>query len=273
MVFEFLTGHASDPGLDNNFDRGVWSFDEGSSALDPGPDQPVFAAGQTYSSAWFPSTGSSSSVSDRMDPFDVQRFAPVEPVVTGRLAVTNILKRAMEQSQAASGRPESSFPMSPGATESKKPYKVFNSSFSQRILDPLDPLLTHACNPSIYGSPQPAFTTQSNHVIVGIEVDTSTPSSPRRQIVRRLLEVTNAPLSHAGVHIGGMLLLRDVTVGQGGGPTHPNDLGCVAKPHGIEGDTYFRHVSLPFLTSSTLPASLHDLGSVARLRVLKSVAD
>lgn len=129
-----------------------------------------------------------------------------------------------------------------------KPYKVYDATFSQRVLDPLEPLLEMCAR----RGEEPSIPLGGHgRIVIGIEVElpesaqvdneavgfaqvgnssvvvfSGIPDSfqkmdadfgpgkrHRRRVRRRMVEVTGAPLKSPvdGQHLGGMLILRDVT--------------------------------------------------------------
>lgn len=127
--------------------------------------------------------------------------------------------------------------------QGKKPYKVFDPAFSQRMIDPFEPLLEMTAR---HGQMPPSVnvdesdedednTSAANGMIVGVEVEVweADPASALRQnsfvsaepelvaqrrkrVRRRILEVTASPIfaprnDGSRHHLGGVLLVRDVT--------------------------------------------------------------
>lgn len=106
---------------------------------------------------------------------------------------------------------------------SRKPYKVYDATFSQRVIDPLEPLLEMCARRG--EDPANSVGSDGGSIIVGIEVDMSEAAAlredslatfpsvvPARRVRRRVVEVRGAPMRRPdGTHLGGMLILRDVT--------------------------------------------------------------
>ncbi|GAA5915126.1 hypothetical protein JCM5296_002300 [Sporobolomyces johnsonii] len=134
--------------------------------------------------------------------------------------------------------------------QGKKPYKVYDHSFSQRVIDPLEPMLELCAR---QGEHPPSMRADDddddmdigaalNGMIVGIEVEVWEAAAPsaaaaersglkhdsfvtanfpamharKKRVRRRIVEVTAAPIfaptkDGGRQHLGGVILLRDVT--------------------------------------------------------------
>ena len=175
-------------------------------------------------------------------PFETNRY---------RTTVAGILYRS------AGGR--SGGGRGPAAT-GKKPYRMFDSTFSQRIIDPLEPLLEICARrgqkPESYVDGASEGGAVSG-MVVGIEVDVDEldgglfENARRKRVRRSLVEVSGAPIVVEGKHMGGILVLRDVT------EKGPVNVGRAHKLVG--GEAYFKHVS--FCLSSR-----RKRGELTRLR-------
>ncbi|ORY59038.1 hypothetical protein BCR35DRAFT_201665 [Leucosporidium creatinivorum] len=176
-----------------------------------------------------------------------------------------------------------------GTKQGRKPYKVFDHSFSQRIIDPFEPLLEITArkgeHPASVGEDDIEDDSAASGMIVGVEVEvweagegtegsyvTSTSSSTRRKRVRRrLVEITAAPIfapsAVAGEkpqHMGGMLLLRDVTDDRG--RAAPGYAQSASLREGSKrrkkaaGDAYFKQIldHMPQMVWTTTPLGSHD---------------
>ena len=109
------------------------------------------------------------------------------------------------------------------APPSRKPYKVYDATFSQRVIDPLEPLLEMVARRG--EDPANSVGSDGGSIVVGVEVDMSEAAAqredslatfpsvvPARRVRRRVVEVRGAPMRRPdGTHFGGMLILRDVT--------------------------------------------------------------
>jgi PAS domain-containing protein len=117
-------------------------------------------------------------------------------------------------------------------TSLKKPYRIFDATFSERIYDPLEHLF-ETCGRR--GLEARVTVGGSASAVVGIEVDivpssdmlsdtfvtviddgatseTSGARGQRKVMRRRVVEVGGAPIKKAsGEHMGGLLMLRDIT--------------------------------------------------------------
>lgn len=228
------------------------------------------------------------------------------PLESGNMAqqAANSSSATAASSSASSPNP-STFANGPsfvgvGTKQGKKPYKVFDHSFSQRIIDPFEPLLDICARKGEYPTsieeeddPDAAV----SGMIVGIEVEvwetipstssstgytTSTSSAGanandglvpssfvtsssgtnrKKRVRRRLVEITAAPIfapgggpnGDKGTHLGGVLLLRDVTDEKRAVPigtvqslsTLRDSSKRKKKAHG---DAYFKQVSLVHVT-------------------------
>lgn len=177
-----------------------------------------------------------------------------------------------------------------GTKQGRKPYKVFDHSFSQRIIDPFEPLLDICARKGDYPTtvdeeddPDAA----ASGMIVGIEVEvwdagpgdgssegnahnllepssfvtSSSGTTRKKRVRRRLVEITAAPVfapainaqngEDRGEHLGGVLLLRDVTDERRAMPIHGSS-GSHAltrlreggkRKKKMHGDAYFKQVS------------------------------
>ena len=166
--------------------------------------------------------------------------------------------------------------------QGRKPYKVFDQSFSQRVIDPFEPLLEMVARrgeqpPTMDEDDDDEYDQATNGMIVGIEVEvweaaaasksaasTSdikndsfvTANVPamqlrKQRVRRRIIEVTAAPLfapTKQGVrqHLGGVLLLRDITDDQRRmGQREPSHSQLQKKKGKGSGETYFKQASFP----------------------------
>ncbi|BGO93475.1 hypothetical protein NBRC10512_004698 [Rhodotorula toruloides] len=143
----------------------------------------------------------------------------------------------------ASGHPPQFIAAGGVGAQGKKPYKVFDPAFGQRMIDPFEPLLEMTARrgqmpPSVNlddSDEEEDGSSASNGMIVGVEVEVweADPASALRQnsfvaaepelvaqrkkrIRRRILEVTASPIfaprnDGSKHHLGGVLLVRDVT--------------------------------------------------------------
>ncbi|KAK4049786.1 hypothetical protein OIV83_003842 [Microbotryomycetes sp. JL201] len=177
-----------------------------------------------------------------------------------------------------------------GTKTGKKPYKVYDSTFSQRIIDPFEPLL-EICARKGEQPPQVESDedddSAASGMIVGIEVEVwetdnaptpdgtftkvSGASSRRKRVRRRLIEITAAPIlapTMAGdvpQHLGGMLLLKDVTDDSKrlGALQHGSRLllkDGVRRKKKSAGDAYFKQIidNMPQMVWTTTPLGSHD---------------
>jgi hypothetical protein len=177
--------------------------------------------------------------------------------------------------------------------QGRKPYKVFDQSFSQRVIDPFEPLIEMCARrgeqpPTMNEEEEDEYDRATNGMIVGIEVEVweaaadsksaaersemksnsfVTANVPamqlrKKRVRRRIIEVTAAPLfapSKQGTkqHLGGVLLLRDVTDDQRRlGMREPPPSQLKKKSKG-SGETYFKQVS-SFLLRAFLSRVLSD---------------
>ncbi|BGP26314.1 histidine kinase HHK6p [Rhodotorula toruloides] len=146
-------------------------------------------------------------------------------------------------SSTTSGQPPQFIAAGGVGAQGKKPYKVFDPSFGQRMIDPFEPLLEMTARrgqmpPSVNpddSDEDEDGSTAANGMIVGVEVEVweADPASTLRQnsfvsaepelvaqrrkrVRRRILEVTASPIfaprnDGSKQHLGGVLLVRDVT--------------------------------------------------------------
>jgi len=163
--------------------------------------------------------------------------------------------------------------------QGRKPYKVFDQSFSQRVIDPFEPLIEMVARrgehpPTMDEDEEDEYDRATNGMIVGIEVEVweaaaasksaastsdikndsfMTANVPamqfrKQRVRRRIIEVTAAPLfapTKQGVkqHLGGVLLLRDITDDQRRlGQRDPSNSQIKKKSKG-SGETYFKQAS------------------------------
>lgn len=144
--------------------------------------------------------------------------------------------------------------------QSRKPYKVYDSTFYQRIIDPLEPLLEMCARRGL----DPDMSLGGNSgMVVGLEVDipesdatfatfeTNAVGASKRKVRRRLVEVKGVVIRHPnGTHMGGMLVLRDVTDEKTSEGSRPRTVGVAGQ-----GDEYFKQIldQMPQVRRSGLP--------------------
>ncbi|SCV73981.1 BQ2448_6411 [Microbotryum intermedium] len=175
-----------------------------------------------------------------------------------------------------------------GSKQGKKPYKVFDHSFSQRIIDPFEPLLEICARRGEYPTP---YTDDddgdddggaTSGMIVGIEVEvwesaeelkngsfvTSTSAARKKRVRRRLVEISAAPIfapraskSRNGgkQHLGGVLLLRDVTDDSKRRAGGWGLKDASKKKKKSDGDAYYKQIvdSMPQLVWTTSVKGSH----------------
>ncbi|KAM0746104.1 hypothetical protein T439DRAFT_360678 [Meredithblackwellia eburnea MCA 4105] len=196
-------------------------------------------------------------------PSETNRYRTTVASILARSARPASLKRS-ESDRAGLSSSTSSMSSS---NVSRKPYKMYDATFSQRIIDPLEPLLEICARrgeqPSAFDPNREGGGGEGGAVsgmIVGIEVEVESnddaglfQNSKRKTVRRRLVEVSGAPIIVGGIHLGGILLLRDVT-----------DKGTVEKPSqrpkAIGGEAYFKHIldHMPQMVWTTTPLGSHD---------------
>lgn len=148
-----------------------------------------------------------------------------------RTTVAKLLARSLASVEKQQGTPHF---VAVGGSAGKKTYRIFDASFNQRIIDPLEPLLEICIRRG-----QKALTVEDDEggvtsgMVVGIEVDvwdsghlgkslgaielTARNSGRRKRVRRRLVEISASPIYEPtttggkGRHLGGVLVLRDVT--------------------------------------------------------------
>ncbi|KPV71622.1 uncharacterized protein RHOBADRAFT_56466 [Rhodotorula graminis WP1] len=181
----------------------------------------------------------------------------------------------------------------------RKPYKIFDESFSQRIIDPFEPLLEMTArkgeqppllDPEADDEEEVLAGQVANGMVVGVEVEVwdapsagaapaASPSSALKQesftmaastqllglrkkrVRRRIVEISSAPIFAPGpdgtrVHLGGVLVVRDVTVERKRGS--PADGRMSRKKSVAEG--YYKQIldSIPQLIWRTTPMGSHN---------------
>ncbi|KAL8283876.1 hypothetical protein RQP46_005308 [Phenoliferia psychrophenolica] len=143
----------------------------------------------------------------------------------------------------------------------KKPYRMFDATFSQRIIDPLEPLLEICAR---RGQQPPSYVEGGGEggavsgMVVGIEVEVDEEdgglfeNTRRKRIRRSLVEVSGAPIVVEGKHLGGIILLRDVTDKGTGELRRSQKL--------VGGESYFKHIldHMPQMVWTTTPMGSHD---------------
>ncbi|GAA5902646.1 uncharacterized protein JCM6883_007193 [Sporobolomyces salmoneus] len=179
--------------------------------------------------------------------------------------------------------------------QGRKPYKVFDQSFSQRVIDPFEPLIEMCARrgeqaPTMDEDEEDEYDRATNGMIVGIEVEvweaaadsksaaersdmktgsfvtSNVPAMQlrKKRVRRRIIEVSAAPLfapSRQGTkqHLGGVLLLRDITDDQ-------RRLGIREAPTQLKkkgkgsGETYFKQIldNMPQMVWTTTPRGSHS---------------
>ncbi|GAA5820583.1 hypothetical protein JCM10212_006418 [Sporobolomyces blumeae] len=177
--------------------------------------------------------------------------------------------------------------------QGKKPYKVFDQSFSQRVIDPFEPLLELCARrgeqpPNLDPDNDDEYDRATNGMIVGVEVEVweaaavsksaaersdirqdsfMTANVPamqlrKKRVRRRIIEITAAPLFvpskvRGREHVGGVLLLKDVTDDQ-------RRLGSMqvdsSKKKKGSGETYFKQIldNMPQMVWTTTPRGSHS---------------
>ncbi|KDE04642.1 hypothetical protein MVLG_04941 [Microbotryum lychnidis-dioicae p1A1 Lamole] len=175
-----------------------------------------------------------------------------------------------------------------GSKQGKKPYKVFDHSFSQRIIDPFEPLLEICARRGEYPTPYAEDEDgeddggATSGMIVGIEVEvwesaselkngsfvTSNSAARKKRVRRRLVEISAAPIfapctskgkNSGKQHLGGVLLLRDVT---DDGKRRAGGWGlkdASKKKKKSDGDAYYKQIvdSMPQLVWTTSVKGSH----------------
>ncbi|GAA5938607.1 hypothetical protein JCM3775_002171 [Rhodotorula graminis] len=181
----------------------------------------------------------------------------------------------------------------------RKPYKIFDESFSQRIIDPFEPLLEMTArkgeqppllDPEADDEEEVLAGQVANGMVIGVEVEVwdapsagaapaASPSSALKQesftmaastqllglrkkrVRRRIVEISSAPIFAPGpdgtrVHLGGVLVVRDVTVERKRGS--PADGRMSRKKSVAEG--YYKQIldSIPQLIWRTTPMGSHN---------------
>ncbi|GAA5972278.1 hypothetical protein JCM21900_002570 [Sporobolomyces salmonicolor] len=182
----------------------------------------------------------------------------------------------------------------------KKPYKVFDHSFSQRVIDPLEPMLELCARQGEYPPSTSAADDDDdadigaalNGMIVGVEVEVWEAAAPsaaaaeksdlkhdsfvtanvpamharKKRVRRRIVEVTAAPIfaprkDGGRQHLGGMLLLRDVTDDQRrmNYSSDESRQQQKRKKKG-KGETYFKQIldNMPQMVWTTTPRGSHS---------------
>ena len=189
----------------------------------------------------------------------------------------------------------------------RKPYKIFDESFSQRIIDPFEPLLEMTArkgeqpplvDPDADDEEEVLAGQVANGMVVGVEVEVwdaptagaapaASPSSALKQesftmaastqllglrkkrVRRRIVEISSAPIFAPGpdgtrVHLGGVLVVRDVTVERKRGS--PADGRMSRKKSVAEG--YYKQIldSIPQLIWRTTPMGSHNYFNASWVR-------
>jgi PAS domain-containing protein len=160
---------------------------------------------------------------------------------------------------------------------SRKPYRIFDATFSQRIVDPLEPLLESCAQNGLEAD---SALGGMKAVVVGIEVDVlpssqplgetfvtvvdeePTSDSPTRERLtkvmrRRVVELTGAPIRRPnGTHLGGLLMLRDVTDTR----TVEKVDDPKVKEKSTIGDAYYKRIldHMPQMVFTTTPSGSWD---------------
>ncbi|GAA5937825.1 uncharacterized protein JCM15063_002129 [Sporobolomyces koalae] len=181
--------------------------------------------------------------------------------------------------------------------QGRKPYKVFDQSFSQRVIDPFEPLLEMCARrgeqaPIMDPEEEDEYDRATNGMIVGIEVEvweaaadsksaaekseikansfvtSNVPSMQyrsKKRVRRRIIEVTAAPLfapSKQGTkqHLGGVLLLRDITDDQRRLGIRDAPVLSLKKSKKGSGETYFKQIldNMPQMVWTTTPRGSHS---------------
>lgn len=218
------------------------------------------------------------------------------------------------QSTASSGSGSSTAGQVPGFVAAgglvgpnRKPYKIYDETFSQRIIDPFEPLLEMTArkgeqppqlDPDADEEEEILAGQVANGMVIGVEVEvwdaptagaapTVSPSSSLKQdsftmtasaqllgnrkkrVRRRIIEVSSAPIyapGHGGKkqHLGGMLIVRDVTVERKRESSSGNRLS--RKKSVAEG--YYKQIldSIPQLIWRTTPGGSHNYFNASWVR-------
>ncbi|GAA5846240.1 hypothetical protein JCM9279_005870 [Rhodotorula babjevae] len=180
----------------------------------------------------------------------------------------------------------------------RKPYKIFDESFSQRIIDPFEPLLEMTArkgeqpplvDPDADEEEEVLAGQVANGMVVGVEVEVwdaptagaapaASPSSALKQesftmaassqllglrkkrVRRRIVEISSAPIYAPGpngdrVHLGGVLVVRDVTVERKRSPAE----GRMSRKKSVA-EGYYKQIldSIPQLIWRTTPMGSHN---------------
>ncbi|GJN92975.1 hypothetical protein Rhopal_006020-T1 [Rhodotorula paludigena] len=179
--------------------------------------------------------------------------------------------------------------------QGRKPYKVFDASFSQRIIDPFEPLLEMcarrgdeppAADPDNSDDDDDVAAGQiTNGMVIGVEVEvwdapTGPSSNPLKQdsftatdpsqnfgqrkkrVRRRVVELTASPIyapraDGSRQHLGGVLLIRDVTDERKRRASHTQ---LTSKRKAAAGDKSFKQIldNLPQMVWRTTPLGSHN---------------
>ncbi|GAA5957761.1 hypothetical protein JCM3765_003757 [Sporobolomyces pararoseus] len=180
--------------------------------------------------------------------------------------------------------------------QGRKPYKVFDQSFSQRVIDPFEPLLEMCARrgeqaPVMNEEEEDEYDRATNGMIVGIEVEvweaaadsksaaersemksnsfvtSNVPAMQlrKKRVRRRIIEVTAAPLfapTKQGTkqHLGGVLLLRDITDDQRRLGAREAPVQTLKKKNKGSGETYFKQIldNMPQMVWTTTPRGSHS---------------
>ncbi|GAA93493.1 uncharacterized protein L969DRAFT_95854 [Mixia osmundae IAM 14324] len=180
----------------------------------------------------------------------------------------------------------------PPHSMASKPYKVYDASFGQRILDPFETILELVARKGEH--PSSILGNSPNGLLVGVEVEIALDDSPpdedafdvaisnddaapataslyatqqalpapvrRKRFRRRILEVSGAPIfqpTHVGkTHMGGMLVIRDVTAEKKLARRENRQ----SQRDGSDADNYYKQIldNMPQIVWTTTPLGSHN---------------
>ena len=178
-----------------------WTW-HGAPFFRPAPDSPPNPVPEATATPHHETRSGSSSGGDGRMPSITEHVATVPgawPPV--KMTVTNILQRSVDLSRMrrrrrqtrltptspadATTSTESASPARPSGTTPRKPYRVYDRTFSQRILDPLEPLLESCVRrgEDATGPLGDGASTGAGGLVVGIEVELSDAAASRATAV------------------------------------------------------------------------------------------